>query len=322
MDDYELPDGSDSAESDSYEQNSLRTINDVKEFMISTQAWSSLREDFRGWLKVDKRHDGKDPSEKMQDEETEENQADCVISSPYNTELQGQKSLSYEPWTLLTWFTGHCRTYILKIMDFMEQFRRPLPPLGYKRITWRSAYSKPLYIDVKEASRGGAEQLQERLRKSATLTERTEPRSSSVVSARMVSEPGPPPLAHVRRNPDSRDSNTRETGPAATNGRSNLTASNQRQRDRRYLLLCFSTSKSKSFRQIHVTDLSNDQYLFQRIYDVYWEIRSAESWISRLRLPTLLRLPSWIYWCFDGVHFITPKRVDFISVSYDTLNQG
>lgn len=139
MDDYELPDGSDSAESDSYEQNSLRTINDVKEFMISKQAWSSLREDFQGWLKVDKRHDGKDPSEKMQDEETEENQADCVISSPYNTELQGQKSLSYEPWTLLIWFTGHCRTYILKIMDFIEQFRRPLPPLGYKRITWRSA---------------------------------------------------------------------------------------------------------------------------------------------------------------------------------------
>jgi hypothetical protein len=33
-------------------------------------------------------------------------------------------------------------------------------------------------------------------------------------------------------------------------------------------------------------------------------------------------LPSWIYWCFDGVHFITPKRVDFILVSYDTLNQG
>jgi len=71
-----------------------------------------------------------------------------------------------------------------------------------------------------------------------------------------------------------------------------------------------------------VTDLANDQYLFQRIHDVYWEIRSAESWISRLRLPTLLRLPSWIHWCFDGVHFFTPKRADFISVSYDIFHLG
>ena len=197
----------------------------------------------------------------------------------------------------------------------------------YKRITWRSAYGKPLYIDVKETSKGGAEQLQERLRKSASLTQRAEPRSSSVVSARTAGQPSLPPPAHVRRNPDargdSRNSNTQNipsgrTDPGVTNSQSNLTTSNQQQRERRYLLLCFSTSKSKSFRQIDVTDLLNDQYLFQRIHDVYWEIRSAESWISRLKLPMLLRLPSWVYWCFDGVHFFTPKRADFISVSYDT----
>ena len=93
MDDYELPDGSDSAESDSYEQNSLRTIDDVKEFMISAQAWSGLRQEFRAWLKVDKRNGNKDPNEKMEDQETVETQEDCVISGPYIAEFQGQKFL-------------------------------------------------------------------------------------------------------------------------------------------------------------------------------------------------------------------------------------
>ena len=54
-DDYESSDGSDSIGSDSYEHNSLRTIDEVKEFMISARAWSSLRQEFRAWLKVDKR---------------------------------------------------------------------------------------------------------------------------------------------------------------------------------------------------------------------------------------------------------------------------
>ena len=56
MDDYELSDGSDSVESDNYEQNPLRTIDEVKEFMMSARAWSSLRQEFRAWLKVDGRH--------------------------------------------------------------------------------------------------------------------------------------------------------------------------------------------------------------------------------------------------------------------------
>jgi hypothetical protein len=55
INDYESSDGSDSIGSNSYEHNSLRTIDEVKEFMISARAWSSLRQEFRAWLKVDKR---------------------------------------------------------------------------------------------------------------------------------------------------------------------------------------------------------------------------------------------------------------------------
>jgi hypothetical protein len=55
MDEYELSDSSDSADSDSDGQNQFHSINEVKEFMLSAQALSGLRQEFRIWLKVDKR---------------------------------------------------------------------------------------------------------------------------------------------------------------------------------------------------------------------------------------------------------------------------
>ncbi|KFY10697.1 hypothetical protein V492_04887 [Pseudogymnoascus sp. VKM F-4246] len=254
----EPSDESDSSGSDTFEQNPLRTLDEVKEFMLSAQAWLNLRQELRVWLKLDKRRDGNDDrhddDEKLQDGKTE-NPKELANSCPPKNELQG----------------GHRRTYILKIMDVIEQFRRPRPLLGYQRITWESAYGKPLYIDVKESIKGGAEQLQERLRKSASLTQKAEPHSAPTAGV-----PSLPPPVHVRRNPGTqgnpRDSSTRYTpgrqaDPVATSSRSNLTTSNEQQLEKRYLLLCFSTSKSKSFRQIDVTDLSNDQYLFQRIHD-------------------------------------------------------
>jgi hypothetical protein len=232
---------------------------------------------------------------------------------------------------LFTRFTGPRQTYIQKVMNAIEIFRRPEPLSGYERITWRSAYGKPLYIDVKETSKGGAKHLQERLRKSATLAERTVTHSSSADSVR--GEPQVPAPVHISGNPgtpgDSGDSDDstqnvpwRQIGPTTANNRSISTASNQQLQERQYLLLCFDTRKSKSFRQINVTDIANDQFLFQRIHDVYWETKSEELWISRLRIAKLLWLPSWIHWCFEGVHFFTPKRADFISVSYDLFLIG
>lgn len=87
-DDHELSDESDSSGSDTFEQNSLRTLDEVKGFMISAQAWLSLRQDFRAWLKLDKRRDGNDLGQKIQDEKTE-TPHEFGNSSLYNNEFQG-----------------------------------------------------------------------------------------------------------------------------------------------------------------------------------------------------------------------------------------
>lgn len=215
---------------------------------------------------------------------------------------------------LLTLFIGPRRTLMIKMRNVIGTIQRPAPLPGYKRITWQSAYGKSLYIDVQETCPGGAENLQSRFRKSVTMASGTGSGSSALLT---LDEPRRPALAYVPANLNSPSSSMNPHNPLRSqeslvtmDSQSTLTESNQRQRDRRYLLLCFSTRKSKSFRQIDMTDLANDQYLFRRIHDAYWEIRPKESWISRVR-----SLPFWIHWCFDGVHFFKAKRADFVSVS-------
>ncbi|KAJ4182613.1 hypothetical protein NW759_017119 [Fusarium solani] len=86
-DGHEFSDESDSVELEDHEQPSLRTLEEVKEFMISARAFLGLRQEFRAWLKLDRRDGGKNPNEKIQ-EKTVEIQ-DCTTSGPNTAEYQG-----------------------------------------------------------------------------------------------------------------------------------------------------------------------------------------------------------------------------------------
>ncbi|KAJ5298834.1 uncharacterized protein N7443_006954 [Penicillium atrosanguineum] len=58
---------SDSADSESYEPNSLATLEEVKGFMMSTKAFFDLRQEFRLWLEGKRRDGHERPSEQLSD---------------------------------------------------------------------------------------------------------------------------------------------------------------------------------------------------------------------------------------------------------------
>jgi hypothetical protein len=90
IDEYGLSGDNDSDDSDKSEQNPFHTIDEVKEFMVSARAMSSLREEFRIWLKADRRNGSKRPTEKTEDKEKVEIQEDYQMSYRCITEFQGE----------------------------------------------------------------------------------------------------------------------------------------------------------------------------------------------------------------------------------------
>lgn len=187
------------------------------------------------------------------------------------------------------------------------------PPEGYKRITWLSGIGRPLYIDVKEMAEGAAKNLQERFRYSAVkeTSSSSQPSSETSISLEPIATPS---AAHIRA--DARKSSPadhRRSSSTRTGISDHDTSLNSN--EKRYLLLCFSTHKSETFRQIDVTELKNDQYLFSCIHDTYRELKKEECWYSKVPFVKSLRLPTWMLWVPGDLHFYTPKEVNFVSVS-------
>ncbi|CAG7932945.1 unnamed protein product [Penicillium olsonii] len=57
---HSIPHDSESSESEDEKQISLETLEEVKGFMVSTRAFSTLRQEFQDWLETSKRHGDKD----------------------------------------------------------------------------------------------------------------------------------------------------------------------------------------------------------------------------------------------------------------------
>ncbi|QKX59469.1 uncharacterized protein TRUGW13939_06603 [Talaromyces rugulosus] len=189
----------------------------------------------------------------------------------------------------------------------------PKPPKGYKRITWLSALGRPLYIDVKEIVDGAAQRLQERFESYVVNgpSSRSPSSSGTSVSLDHITNPA---AVHIREGASTSSlvDGTRNSSPRTDISDHGTTLPSN---ERRYLLLCFSTHKSETFRQIDVTDLPNDQYLFRYIHDAYCEIRNEECWYSKVALLNSLRLPTWMISVLGGLHFYTPKNANFVSFS-------
>lgn len=190
---------------------------------------------------------------------------------------------------------------------------------GHKRLTWTSAYGKPLYIDVEGVSQQQAEALQDRFRKAATPAQPGEPSSSSS----LAQVPTPPAPTYSRTT----ISRTGQPGTLAESSSGfNLGASMPRLRDRLnrpdpgesrpcYLLLCITTRKSVSYRPIDVTNITHDQFLFQAIREEYLSTKNTKPWTLRLETMLRIRLPACIRLCFESLELFTPRCAELVSVS-------
>ncbi len=86
-DDHELSDDNETVESEDGRPTLFRTLEEVKEFMKSAQAFATLRKEFRAWLKMD----GKiDPTEEAQDHHMIEYQRLQEVRDDRTIESSGQ----------------------------------------------------------------------------------------------------------------------------------------------------------------------------------------------------------------------------------------
>lgn len=294
------------------EELSPQALLEMQKFLTTAKAFKTLETEFHEWLTAGKRQSL--AAQEQQPPGTHglvstQNMSGEIISknteSPQEISSWTRFGLSPKPWT----WKGMMLTIWHKIVPLLWT----KPPEGYKRITWLSAIGRPLYIDCKEIAEGAAQKLQERFRSSAveTSSSSSQPSSGTSISLNHVASPsaanfrtdvGKYSLPDQRRNSSTRASISDHDTSLACN-------------ERRYLLLCFSTHKSETFRQIDVTELKNDQYLFSCIHDTYREIKSEECWHSKFAFVKSLRLPTWMLWILGDLHFYTPKEVNFVSVS-------
>ena len=145
----------------------------------------------------------------------------------------------------------------------MQLWRRPDVQPGYKRLTWTSAYGKPLYVDVGGASQQQAETLQSRFRQVVTSSQPSEGLSDSSIE-QLPCIPAPTYTGTTSSRSDQSTVSAKSSSgfePRAPITHSlNPTAYGESRP--RYLLLCITTRESVSYRPIDLTNVTHDQFLF------------------------------------------------------------
>ncbi|KAL4736964.1 hypothetical protein BDV11DRAFT_172396 [Aspergillus similis] len=316
-----------SEQSESESELSLPVLQEVEQFMVESRAFTILVARIRQWLGVVAEHDENMPIEQV----TRSPESSDSISSAITEQTADSRipELPQQHFTLEALNKEANQSFLRRVLSgvtLLEPVFWPRPPEGFKRITWRSPLGKPLYIDVKEREDGAAERLQERFRASAQERLSASGSSSSPSSSTQgaVSSGTPamtlraPPAAHVMNWSSTQSTVWHNASRAYSQPSPTVSVTvpnNIRQASGKYLLVCFSTSKSERLEQIDVTHFGNDQTLFEALHIVYNSIRKEESWTSKIPLLRPGKMPPWLSWCLDHLHLYKPRKIKFVSVS-------
>ncbi|KOC14001.1 hypothetical protein AFLA70_776g000261 [Aspergillus flavus AF70] len=321
-----------SEQSESESELSLPVLQVVEQFMVESKAFAILVARLREWLGI-------------LDEDVDENMSiDQVTRSPessdsINSAITEQTAysripeLSQQHTTLEALNKEANQSFLRRALSWvtlLEPMFWPRPPEGFKRITWRSPLGKPLYIDVKEREDGAVDRLQERFIASAQERSSASSSSSSSTSSTLgtVSSGTPamtlraPPAALVMNRSSTQSTISHHANRAHSQPSPTMSATvpnNIRQASVKYLLVCFSTSKSERLELINVTHFGNDQTLFKSLHEVYNSIREKESWTSKIPLLRPGKMPHWLCRCLNHLHLYKPRKINFVSVSDPNL---
>ncbi|GFF67364.1 putative HC-toxin efflux carrier TOXA [Aspergillus lentulus] len=322
-----------SEQSESESELSLPVLKEVEQFMIESKAFTILVARIREWLGVlDEDVDENTPIEQVTRSPKSSDSINSAITE--QTAYSRIAELSQPLTTLEALNKETNQSFLRRALSWvtlLEPMFWPRPPEGFKRITWKSPLGKPLYIDVKERENGAVERLQERFIVSAQ--ERLSASSSSSFTSSTlgtVSSDTPamtlraPPAALVMNRSSSQFTVSHHANIAHSQPSPTVSATvpnNIRQASGKYLLVCFSTSKSERFEQIDVTHVGNDQALFEELHTLYNSIREDESWTSKIPLLSPGKMPPWLCWFLDHLHLYEPRKINFVSFSLMPLGR-
>ncbi|KAL3474343.1 hypothetical protein BJX99DRAFT_260451 [Aspergillus californicus] len=249
-------DDDESSDEDGSMSNPLHTLIEVKEFMVSAQAFVDLRREFRAWLKLDARED------KTQSDRDE------FVTSTVNQEPQMQ-----------SWW--------LQLMNIYSP-----PALGYYRIPYICGCGEASYIDVKELSPGGLKRFRQRLLASAAAV-RARPQglggsSQPAQPPHAHMNPSPRP-AGVARNEGRQTVSLEQLPLLPYPGESQAVSNVYPSQDSQYLLLCVNTRKSTVLVHVDLGSVFSDEYLFQQIRQEYQRVREQHEWRIVKAVPSCIR---------------------------------
>jgi hypothetical protein len=221
---------------------------------------------------------------------------------------------------------------------------RPFLSPGYLRITWicvsPTAASRQtlsyciqelltefycqgcgdyMYADIRESKTNGAANLQDALRKSAAAArEYTDGRTTilpSLPAQVHLASSSIPSISPGSLNAPSQPQNTSRSPTSNANiTSSNSGISNQLfPQDNKFLLLCITTSHTVTLEHLGINGLQNDEYLFDRIREAYYQASANDAWYMQTTFTRFMSSKlSWITQFVRTLNFGSPKTMDFV----------
>lgn len=162
----------------------------------------------------------------------------------------------------------------------------PLSSQKTSNLTCSQSCGEFAYLDVRELSPGGIERFRRRI--SAFGIWMRSPGESPTMFLRPPRQALLAPATDVAfqsGNSTHPEAQLSEPPQLADHNRTRHAATQPRDSDPQYLLLCVNTKSSTSLAHIDVRSFTSDQYLFQEIRESYRRIREENEWKISMIIP-------------------------------------
>ncbi|KAJ9616857.1 hypothetical protein H2200_000577 [Cladophialophora chaetospira] len=209
-----------------------------------------------------------------------------------------------------------------EVICALRMLLRPSVPPEHRRITWICGCGDHRYADVREYRPNSASAIQTLLRRSAAAM------NVHGESSGTPDMPRPPDQAYVPGTPAEAvrvsigdiqspgNVNSGGVGSAPLNATASSSAVGSSaissDSDPVLLLLCITLNGSSMLEQLDITDLGNDQYLWERIRGRYLELRRKTLWHQKLSITSWLSTHRWSSWLLKIMDLTSAHSIQFV----------
>ncbi|KGO53939.1 hypothetical protein PEX1_041120 [Penicillium expansum] len=296
------------------ESTTIASLERVKEFLVSTQAFSDLKLEFQRWLESKRRAGhGVQSEEKITHypgsyndiQMVNSDSLSCVdVMRSFGLDASIQGRLQYaadhgireEPFSP-DW-NDKIRRDVLRRNDAALQWHSPPwwfrflaiyspPAAGYQRIPYLCGCGKFTYLDVRELSAGGIDRFRQKLLASSRAVQAQE-QTGSIHNH--LETPAQVHLSNIGETFSRRSTRYIPIDPylSQSTQRGNSLVTSASDPDSKFLLLCINTKDSTVLSHVEVASLTNDQHLFEQILIEYKKARENSEFRVTSIIPQLL----------------------------------